>query len=737
MSTISKQGRLSTEELYELKWLMGGVLCLLSLWSLTALDFSGGLVVVVAAAMVLASLIKPKLILRIPDSTWRIAAPVLLVFVGIDFALNLPNFLPPLIRMVMFLLLFRALAQRQQREDLQLVLLCLFCLVISGALTVSLLFALQILLFAPLAMALLFVVCVLDRGPNTAHFQPSWDNFRWWQLMRRVWAVLDVRVLILGALMFGAMVTVSSLLFVLMPRFNLHQAIPFLDISTEPQSGFSDSVGLNDITEIRENDSVALRIDVPSLEAIETTPYWRISILDGYSNGNFRRSPALEGDDYMKDDRVRLIDGRVQRRGASSDDTWTFYLEGGISQYLPVPGAFDEMRFAALQDVRYSKAHTRINMFGLDSVKQSVFAYQLTELEWSHRQPGSKKEAALARSGVDPSASTSSYPNSLLELNIRPKEVKQLGEINAEVLGDSSSVDAPEYSQLATEYLRSRFRYSLKPNIGTGDGDPVIRWLVNGNQGHCELFAGAFIFMAREAGFPARMAVGFSGGAWNSVEEYFLVRNRDAHAWVEIFDATTNEWLRVDPTPGAGASDPEVAVRGGVDFVVGWGAWLDSLRIQWYRRIVNFDQDDQIEMASTLAEVAKEYWEHFRLRSEAWMADLEDWLAAPFSQDRVLQAACFVIACILLYAVWWTRYAWLGFWHQWRNRPEALSPVRRQAGKYLSRLKRKLSSVEQGAGEGTASAVRAELEAIRFGPQIEISQAKAAFSRARQTIRSL
>ena len=737
MSTISKQGRLSTEELYELKWLMGGVLCLLSLWSLTALDFSGGLVVVVAAAMVLASLIKPKLILRIPDSTWRIAAPVLLVFVGIDFALNLPNFLPPLIRMVMFLLLFRALAQRQQREDLQLVLLCLFCLVISGALTVSLLFALQILLFAPLAMALLFVVCVLDRGPNTAHFQPSWDNFRWWQLMRRVWAVLDVRVLILGALMFGAMVTVSSLLFVLMPRFNLHQAIPFLDISTEPQSGFSDSVGLNDITEIRENDSVALRIDVPSLEAIETTPYWRISILDGYSNGNFRRSPALEGDDYMKDDRVRLIDGRVQRRGASSDDTWTFYLEGGISQYLPVPGAFDEMRFAALQDVRYSKAHTRINMFGLDSVKQSVFAYQLTELEWSHRQPGSKTEAALARSGVDPSASTSSYPNSLLELNIRPKEVKQLGEINAEVLGDSSSVDAPEYSQLATEYLRSRFRYSLKPNIGTGDGDPVIRWLVNGNQGHCELFAGAFIFMAREAGFPARMAVGFSGGAWNSVEEYFLVRNRDAHAWVEIFDATTNEWLRVDPTPGAGASDPEVAVRGGVDFVVGWGAWLDSLRIQWYRRIVNFDQDDQIEMASTLAEVAKEYWEHFRLRSEVWMADLEDWLAAPFSRDRVLQAACFVIACILLYAVWWTRYAWLGFWHQWRNRPEALSPVRRQAGKYLSRLKRKLSSVEQGAGEGTASAVRAELEAIRFGPQIEISQAKAAFSRARQTIRSL
>lgn len=735
MSTISKPGRLSTEELHELKWLMGGALCLLSLWSLTSLEFSGGFFVVFAAALVAFALLKPKLIARIPDSTWRIAAPLLLLVVAIDFTLSLPNFLPSLVRMVMLLLLFRALSQRQQREDLQLVLLCLFCLVISGALTVSLLFALQILLFAPMAMGLLFVICLLDRGPDTKAYTPSWTHFRWGQLARRVWAVLDVRVVMLGTAMFLIMVAISLLLFILMPRFNLHQAIPFLDISGDPQSGFSNDVQLGDVTEIREDNSVALRIDVPSLEAIESTPYWRILVLDRYRDGHFRLSPELEGDQNMRPDRLREIDGWGVRNSDKRGEVWTFYFEGGISQYLPVPGAFDDMRFQSLQDVRYSRKQF---IYGLDMVKQSVFAYQLRDLKWSNRFPAPRVEADLVRgNSPEDSLFVKGYPMSLLHVDVSDEELTLLDSINEELLSAGDEPNAAEYSQLATDYLRGRFRYSLQPNHGQGEDDPIMRWLANGDRGHCELFAGAFILMARQAGFPARMAVGYSGGAWNSVEEYFLVRNKDAHAWVEIFDARSNEWLRVDPTPGAGASDPEVAVRGGVDFVVGWNAWIDSLRIQWYRRIVNFDQDDQIEMAMTVGEVAKEYARQLKARAEMWMAELKQWLAAPFSRDRIVQAACFAIAGILGYGVWWSRYAWLGFWHRWRKRPEGLAPVRRQAGKYLRRLRRKLAAASNDDSKQQASEVRAALEAIRFGPQIEIRQARAVFSKARRVMRAL
>ena len=104
---------------------MGGVLCLLAYWSLASLDFAGGLLLPLAAALVLGALLLPQWAARIPTSGWRIAAPLLLVSVVVDFSLSLPNFLPSLVRMVLWLLLFRALAPRQRREDLQLV--CYVC----------------------------------------------------------------------------------------------------------------------------------------------------------------------------------------------------------------------------------------------------------------------------------------------------------------------------------------------------------------------------------------------------------------------------------------------------------------------------------------------------------------------------------------------------------------------------------------------------------------------------------
>ena len=69
--------------------------------------------------------------------------------------------------------------------------------------------------------------------------------------------------------------------------------------------------------------------------------------------------------------------------------------------------------------------------------------------------------------------------------------------------------------------------------------------------GHCELFAGAFTLLARTAGHPTRVVGGFVGGTWN--EDYLIVRNSNAHAWCEIFDGAES-WLRVDPTMSAGGA---------------------------------------------------------------------------------------------------------------------------------------------------------------------------------------
>jgi len=730
MSMVKQSSHLSLIELEQLKWLLGGVLALLSLWSLAGLEFTGKASLVWATGLVVWSILFPRACARLPRRIWTYAGPIILLAAGTDFVLNFPNFLPSLVRLVLWLLLYRCMAQRRIREDMQLVLLCLFCLVISGALTVSLLFALQILIFTPLAMTVMFVLSLLDHN-GEQYDEDLWQGFRWKTLMPRIWQVMDFRVWGAAALMFIFMVTVSSILFMLMPRFNLDQAIPFLDIQGQARSGFSNDVSLRDVSEIREDNSVALRVDVPSLEAVSTTPYWRMLVLDQYESGRFRLSPSAE---RLLSKEVAVSDIRPFDRGYTSrePESWTFYLEGGISQYLPVPGAFGKIRFQLQQDVEMLPA---LGVYGLDKVKQSVFAYRIDGLEWRNRIPGAEYETSLWESRdereTEPDAET--YPETLLSLEVDSTERDYLRQVNAGLYTVDELIEAVDYSERLTTYLRARYQYSLSPTATDSEGDPVVAWLRDGSRGHCELFAAGFVLLAREAGFPARMAIGFSGGSWNAVEEYFVVRNRQAHAWVEIFDADSQAWLRVDPTPGAGSSNPEMMQRGEVHVESGWSAWMDSLRIQWYRRVVNFDQQDQLTIALAIKAVWQDMKQVVAQRLLSLKEALHGVLVRPFSSDSMLSLLLATLLGLLGWCCW--RYRdrlWPKLILSSRGRLR-MTPIRRDAQRLLIRVRsrRKRSSPADAVD---LSQLQAELEGLRFGPDPDPGEARAILKRVRRKL---
>ena len=735
MSMRIKQARLTTEDLHALKWLVGGVLTLLSLWALGSLELDSGFYLFIASVAVLVALIGPRWIASIPPIVWRVAGPVILVATVVDFVFGDMNFFPPLMRMVVLLLLYRTLAPRTRREDLQLVLLCLFCVVVSGALTVSLLFAVQILLFTPVAMALLFVICLLDRGPEAGIYQPSWEHFSWRRLVPRVWRVVDVRVFALGALLFAFVVSASTGFFVFIPRFNLEQAIPFLQLQSQPKSGFSDVVKLGSVSEIIEDHSIALRVDVPSLEAISSTPYWRILVLDQYHDGAFRLSPEMRK--FRKSDRVRSVSGwgdwqiPLRQRNAQQ---WTFYFEGGVSQYLPLPGAFHSMRFPAYQDLVFLP---NLHVIGLGEVPQSAFSYQIEDLVWDVRAPASSTEnvAFLNFSGDFESEEEAivQYPLTTLELNMEPRDRARLTQLNSSLIGEAVALSAADYSERVTSHLRGNFRYSLKSNGADGAGDPVVSWMTEGSMGHCELFAGAFVLLARDAGYPARMAVGFVGGGWNAVEDFFVVRNSDAHAWVEIYDAATQEWLRVDPTPGASPNDPEVSLPASFDIETGMSAWVDGLRMQWYRRIVNFEQTDQIELATSMIDLGDELLEALSTRIKEIGASLKAWVSRPFNSGSVVRGVVFVGFCGGLFWIWRTRYQWLHLLFRLLRRPPGLDPVRKEAARHLVRVRVRLAESDPDDPRTAALRdARSELEVLRFGPAVPVEAAKPIFKQVKQ-----
>jgi hypothetical protein len=113
----------------------------------------------------------------------------------------------------------------------------------------------------------------------------------------------------------------------------------------------------------------------------------------------------------------------------------------------------------------------------------------------------------------------------------------------------------------------------------------------------------------RAAGVPSRIVTGYQGGELNTVGNYMIVRQADAHAWVEVW-LTNDGWIRVDPTAavapsrvqaGAVAAVPQgealpFSLRG--DYVLLHRARLawDTMANSWNQVVLGYTMDSQREL---------------------------------------------------------------------------------------------------------------------------------------------
>lgn len=98
----------------------------------------------------------------------------------------------------------------------------------------------------------------------------------------------------------------------------------------------------------------------------------------------------------------------------------------------------------------------------------------------------------------------------------------------------------------ALAYFREQpFFYTLTPPVLTGDS--VDEFLFGTRRGFCEHYAAAFAVLMRAAGVPTRIVTGYQGGEVNELGDFLTVRQRDAHAWAEVW-LEKGGWVRVDPT---------------------------------------------------------------------------------------------------------------------------------------------------------------------------------------------
>ncbi len=724
---------LSADELQQVRWLLGGLLTLLGVGTVVYMDIEAWTLMVIAAGATLAVLYRPGLPARLPAWVHTLAFPGIVAFFAADLWLK-AEVLPAMVRLDMLLLLYRSVTYRRRREDLQIIVLGLFLIVVAGVLTVSLLFALHLLVYTACALALLLVVTLGDggapgpSGPVVPGETPAWAQGATWRpLLRRVRAVLDWRVLLLGALLFAGVVGVTALLFLAIPRFQLESSM-FLDriITKKARSGFTDTIRFGDVSEIQQDNSVALSVDVSDQGQIPSAPYWRMLVLDAYADGTFRTSRGLRHQEFEAPQTGTQLRGTLRPR-PGEPVVWTFFLESGVSRYLPLLGPFESLRFRDVQNV---SAAPRLAVLALRDEPVSMTAYRVEGFDLSPALPDPTFAQAWRRR-QETGART--FLQAALPEFSRPADRAALDRALAAAT-DGQKLPAGEFARRVSEWLKANHGYSLAPVIPGGDGDPLVRWLVSREPGHCELFAGSFVLLARAAGFPARIITGFRGGSWNGYSNNYTIRNADAHAWAEIFDEGSGAWLRADPLAVAAAMEHdtnrgEAAVAARLDR--SWKARLDSLRVFWYRRIVSFDQQSQVETAAAVKDAATTTVRALRARLVALSSSLHDWATAPWDASRLLTVAGGLAAAAGLAWAWlrFGRDRWSG-WSRGRGGRRG-DPVRREAGRWLHLLS------GYGAGAEERQAVIADLQRVRFGPQPTWPAPEKLFRRARQAWRDL
>jgi protein-glutamine gamma-glutamyltransferase len=738
--------QLNRDELQQLRWLLGGVLTLISVWTVWYLEIDAWVLAGLTTGAVLVTLARPDLPARVPPRVHQFAFPFIVAFFAWDLY-STAQWLPAVIRLDILLLLYRGCSYRKKRDDLQIIVLGLFLVTVAGVLTVSLEFAVQMLVFTATTLAFLFVVTLAETAEGKSETPaaprplspPAWTGVHWRKLARRLREVADWRLLALGGVLFVGVVAVSALLFLAIPRFQLDSSF-FLNrfISAKSRTGFSDSIRLGDVIDIQQDNSVALRVDVSDPARVPAMPYWRMVVLDEYRDGQLRTSRRLRNELTLNVQTTSLVRDRL-RAPLGTPVSWTFYLESGISRFLPLCGPFTVLRFREPQQVQ---RQDRLRMFALRNEPVTMTAYRVEGMVADGFVPDRLFGAALgqaqqggaegrpARQDTDEKGRPrASYPLTTLLLPEPAGDQRALQRMAEEVTG-GANLGAVEFSARARRWLREKHSYSVKVELSGGDRDPVVAWMESGQPGHCELFTVAFTLLARAAGFPTRAVTGFKGGDWNAYENYFMVRNSQAHAWCEVYDGSTG-WIRVDPTDGSapiGAGPQgqagEPASQRQLDR--SWGARLDSIRILWYRRIVSFDQRTQLALVQSLKETTSHFGAALRAALDSAAASLQQWLRRPWGARRVLGwlGGAGVAATV---TILWRRRGRPWWWRVRGSRVHnGADPVRREAGRWLHRM-RELRELE---GEGRE--VVAELLRLRYGPRQSWPEPRAVFRRARR-----
>jgi protein-glutamine gamma-glutamyltransferase len=379
---------------------------------------------------------------------------------------------------------------------------------------------------------------------------------------------------------------IMVLLFLLFPRLAPLWGTPS-DAMTG-RSGLSAQMEVGSIAKLALDDSIALRIKWNLKPGQQIPPsfqqYYRGPVLSSFDGRNWRPSTS-----------------QISRRFAVLPNLQT---SGEVFDY--------EVTMEPSQ---------RPWLFVLEAAtaKPNVPGHELfmsNELQWFSSKPVSELLRYQASSSPSfshgPTRTTIGLQDFIdLPAGFNPRTMQLAADIRRD-----PQFNQADASVLVPEIMRrlrtGGYNYTLEPGVyGQHTADEF--WF-DRKEGFCEHIASSFVILMRALDVPARIVTGYQGGELNQVDGFWTIRQRDAHAWAEVWQPGVG-WVRVDPTsavaPGRiGAFErlpiPQGAVGAAIGAVIPAGfamqlrATWEAINNSWNQWILNYSQSKQLDLLKNL-----------------------------------------------------------------------------------------------------------------------------------------
>ncbi|MEK7831493.1 MAG: DUF3488 and transglutaminase-like domain-containing protein, partial [Acidobacteriota bacterium] len=342
----------------------------------------------------------------------------------------------------------------------------------------------------------------------------------------------------------------------------------------EAISGFSDTVRLGEVAQVKLNPQVVMRVRVgfpqgQQAQSQQQSLRWRGVTLDHYDGQSWNNS----GPDALP----------IRRYGESFRLDEPDYRHGFTEQQFFMEPLELRNIFAAPRPVLVTGVPDLLRDLG-DGLWTE--AYRLNKLNYSVYS-----DTSIPTDEVIAADNSREYPRNVTQryLQLPENHDPRIDQLAAQLTENAKTPF--ETARRIEHYLRTQFDYTLDLQR-VEDGDPVADFLFNTRAGHCEYFASAMVLMLRARRIPARLVNGFQTGEYNPTADVFTVRQSDAHSWVEAY-FPQSKWVAFDPTPAAGLS----AYDGGLMAML--RQYSEAMEMLWLEEVVAFDTSKQISMFMT------------------------------------------------------------------------------------------------------------------------------------------